>query len=148
MPTYSQTSEERLKSCHADLRIVFYEMIRKFDHTIIYGYRSPEEQFELFKRGRKEENGIWVIENKLEIVTYKDGYENKSEHNYEPSNALDAAPYPINWNDRERMCYFAGHIMERADKHGIKLTWGGDWDNDTEIRDHALSDLVHFERRS
>ena len=28
---------------------------------------------------------------------------------------------------------------------GIDLIWGGDWDGDTDLKDNAFDDLVHFE---
>jgi len=146
MPHFSETSKARLGTCHADLRAVFHEVIRIFDCKVIYGHRTPEEQFELFKRGRRLENDIWVIENILEVVTYKDGFDDKSNHNIIPSDAGDIAPYPINWKDINRMYFFAGHVLMIAKYHGIILRWGGDWDMDTQIKDQNFNDLVHFER--
>ena len=30
---------------------------------------------------------------------------------------------------------------------GLKIRWGGDWDNDTEVKDTGFKDLPHFELR-
>jgi len=65
--------------------------------------------------------------------------------------AVDAIPYPIAWDDHDRMRYFAGWVMmcakflrEKGDiSHGLR--WGGDWDQDTEVKDNRFQDLVHFE---
>jgi hypothetical protein len=120
-------------------------MILTFDCKVVFGHRDPDLQFELFKRGRVQENGIWVIENIREIVTYKDGYENLSMHNFIPSRAVDVVPYPLDWKDENRMCYFAGMVMERARSLEIKIRWGGDFDMDTELKDQRFVDLPHFE---
>lgn len=62
-----------------------------------------------------------------------------------PSNAVDIAPYPIDWNDRERFTYLAGHVKMAAHMLGIKVTWGGDWNNNNEVKDNNFDDLPHFE---
>ncbi len=65
--------------------------------------------------------------------------------------AVDAAPYPIDWSDRERMTLFAGVVqgvaMALYDEGKIDhlVRWGGNWDNDTEVADNSFDDLVHFE---
>lgn len=151
MPNYSKNSKDKLNTAHPDIITLFNEVIKVFDNTIIYGYRSRAVQFELFKAGRELKNGKWVIRNKGKVVTYCDGTEKKSNHNYDPSLAVDASPYPIEWNDRERMYYFAGFVMktaidlkkERKISHDIR--WGGDWDRDTQVKDQTFMDLAHFE---
>jgi len=62
-----------------------------------------------------------------------------------PSLAVDVAPYPIDWNDRERFCYFAGYVKGIAKSLGTELRWGGDWDRDTQVKDNNFDDLPHFE---
>lgn len=145
MPKYSRLSNSRLDTCDERLQELFRSIVKDFDNKILYGHRTPEKQFELFRRGRRLENGIWVIENKHEIVTYKDGIERLSMHNLDPALAVDAVPYPVDWPDTDRMYYFAGMVMERARNMCIPLRWGGDFDMDTETKDEAFVDLPHFE---
>lgn len=53
----------------------------------ISGHRSPAEQFEIFKKGRRQVNGHWE---KVGVTcTNKDGFELLSYHNYLPSLAVD-----------------------------------------------------------
>jgi len=146
MPSFSMTSKDRLNTCHHVLRTLFFEVIKYFDCTILYGYREPAEQLALFKRGRKLENGVWVIENKLEVVTYCDGYEKLSNHNARPSDAVDVAPYPIDWQDTKRLYYFAGFVKGMAEHMGLKIIWGGDWQDDKNMNNQSFFDLPHFER--
>lgn len=151
MASYGSSSQSKLNTAHPDLITIFNEVVKIFDNTIVYGTRTPAEQFELFKKGRSNIGGIWVVTNKKDVVTYKDGTKEKSNHNYSPSRALDAIPYPIDWKDEKRMYYFAGHVMaiaarlkeEKRITHDMR--WGGDFNRNTEIKDETFLDLCHFE---
>jgi len=149
MANYGKRSTKNLNTAHHDLIVVFNEVVKVFDNTIVYGNRSATLQKTLFKKGRSFING-WVITNKKAVVTYCDGIINKSDHNYIPSKAVDAVPYPIDWEDTERMYYFAGYVKGIADrllydgKISHHIGWGGDWDNDTEVKDQTFMDLAHF----
>jgi len=147
MPKFSERSLSILHTCHEEIQVLMEEVIKFFDCKPIRGWSSPDVQFSLFKKGRVWRNGIWVIDNPLEVVTYKDGHDKLSRHNSFPSDAIDILPYPIDWKDTIRICYFAGRVMQKAEDMGIRLTWGGDFDNDTEVKDQSFMDMVHFERR-
>ena len=60
-------------------------------------------------------------------------------------------PYPINWQDINRMRYFAGFVVGIANymyNKGLissNIRWGGDWDMDTEVNDQRFNDMPHFE---
>lgn len=133
MPVFSTTSKENLNQCHMDLQVLFLEVINHFDCKVIKGHRGENEQNDAYSSGHS----------KLKFP--------KSKHNKTPSLAADVMPYPINWNDRERMVYFAGFVLGLAKslkemriiKHDVR--WGGDWDQDTEVKDNSFDDLVHFE---
>lgn len=149
--SYSKSSQEKLKTAHSDLIVIFQEVVKVFDNTIIYGYRNPELQLELYKKGRAFIKGIWIVVKPREVVTYKDGTDKKSKHNYNPSKAVDAVPYPIDWRDVKRMHYFAGFVMATAIRlkeegkitHAIR--WGGDWNKNTQVKDETFMDLAHYE---
>ena len=127
MPHFSQRSLDRLSTCDNRLQLVFNKVIQHFDCTIIQGYRPREEQEQAFRNGRTKVH--WP----------------NSKHNKQPSLAVDVAPYPIDWNDRERFHLFAGFVLGTASSKGITLRWGGDWDRDTEVDDNTFDDLPHFE---
>jgi len=67
--------------------------------------------------------------------------------------AVDAVPYPIDWEDTKRMIFFAGFVIctaKRLKKEGKishDIRWGGDWDRDTELKDNRFQDYPHFELR-
>lgn len=127
MPKFSTKSKQILASVHPDLRRLFETVVERFDCTIVSGHRNEAEQNEKFRQG-------------LSKVQYPD-----SKHNAYPSNAVDVAPYPIDWEDRERFAYFAGYVMGVAQSLGITIRWGGDFDMDTEVKDSTFYDGGHFE---
>lgn len=127
MPGYSERSKDRLLTCDPKLQVVFFEVIKYFDCTILEGYRDRESQNEKYRRG-------------LSKLKYPE-----SKHNRNPSSAVDAAPHPIDWTDRERFHFFAGFVKGIAAWLGIEICWGGDWDRDTEVADNIFDDLPHFE---
>jgi len=51
--------------------------------------------------------------------------------------AVDIAPYPINWQNIGRFKTLASHIKETAKKMNINITWGGDWT--------SFKDYPHYE---
>ena len=127
MPKFGKTSKKKLQTCEKDLQLLFKEVVRNFDCTIVCGYRGEKDQNEAFKRGNSK-------------VKYP-----KGRHNSTPSFAVDVAPYPIDWDDRDRFHYLGGYVLGVAKEMGLKIRWGGDWDMDTKTKDNKFDDLVHFE---
>jgi peptidoglycan L-alanyl-D-glutamate endopeptidase CwlK len=129
IPSFSKRSLEKLDACHPDLQRLFKEVVKHFDCTILCGHRGEGEQNEAYHSGRS----------KLKFP--------ESKHNGMPSDAVDVAPYPIDWNDKERFYYFAGVAKGIATMMDIPLRWGGDWDSDTQVHDQTFFDLPHYELR-
>ena len=129
MPRYSKRSKERLATCDEKLQGVFNEVIKHVDCSILEGHRSKERQNKLYDEGRTK-------------VRYPDG-----RHNFNPSRAVDVTPYPVDWEDRERQTLFAGFVLGTARGMGIRLRWGGDWDQDFQVMDNRFDDFPHFEIR-
>lgn len=135
MNKYSKKSRKQLNSCHPDLRLIFETVLPLFDHSVIEGHRPRARQKELFDQGKSK----------------IDGFTRKGKHNYFPSMAVDVAPWPVDWQDRERFFYLAGIVKAVSEmlytmgqiSHHVR--WGGDWDGDTDFDDQTFDDLVHFE---
>ena len=106
---------------------LFSVVVKRFDCSVLCGYRARAEQNDLYRRGRSR-------------LKYPN-----SRHNHKPSLAVDVAPYPLDWSDRERFCLFAGYVLGAADRMGIPIRWGGDWDKNTLLSDNRFDDLPHFE---
>lgn len=127
MPAFGKASQEKLATCDQRLQKVFNEVIKHFDCTVIEGHRGEAAQNKAFAEGKSK-------------LKYPQG-----KHNKTPSLAADVLPYPIDWNDTNRMRYFAGFVVGIAATMGVKLRWGGDWNQNTELKDNSFNDLPHFE---
>ena len=130
MPRFGRISRKRLKTCDEDLIFLFKEVVKYFDCTVLEGHRGKRLQNKYFKEGKSK-------------LKFPDG-----NHNKKPSTAIDVVPYPIDWDDRERMSYFAGYVKGIAMMLGIPIRWGGDWNNNNNLEDNNFDDLPHFELRS
>lgn len=128
MPKFSKLSEERLKTIHPDLQKVLREAIKTYDFTILEGIRTKEKQEELLSRGMSR-----TLNSKH--LDQGDGY----------SHAVDIAPWPIDWNDRERFILLSGFVKGLGAAMGVKLRLGVDWDSDLNIKEHSLFDGPHLE---
>jgi len=123
MPRFGKRSKERLKGVDARLVSVLNELIKIMDVTIIEGLRSSERQDELVKQGASK-------------TKYSKHLSGK---------AVDLAPYPINWKNRDGFHYMGGMIRGIAKQLNVPVRWGGDWDNDGDVLDNGFDDLVHVE---
>jgi len=114
-------SKERLEQCHPDIRRVVEMAADRFPLTVLCGHRTEAEQNEAFHKGAS----------KLQWP--------KSRHNSLPSEAVDLAPYPINWADTGRFKKMAEVVLAVAGELGVSLDWGGNW--------NKFIDMPHFEIR-
>lgn len=109
MPVYGLKSSNNLRTCTQTIQTVFNIAITYYDITILQGHRPQAEQWETFLKGRKLIPGRPADSKNPDdyqvtgrYVTKVDGYKVKSMHNYEPSKAVDAAPYPIDFWAKEQ----------------------------------------------
>ena len=126
MYKFGRKSKERLKGVDHRLIKVLDELIKIMDVTVIEGLRSEERQKELLEKGATK-------------VKYSRHMEGK---------AVDLAPYPIDWENRDGFHYMGGMIRGIAHQLGLKIRWGGDWDSDGDVKDNGFDDLVHIEIRN
>lgn len=138
----SETSAERLRTCHEDLQkiVVLAIQISPIDFVIVEGHRTKARQQEMFKKGLSKIDGVTKL----------------GKHNYEPSMAVDLCAY-VRGNkslayDVKHLCAIGGAMCAAAaillDEGEIthKLRWGANWDMDGEIiTDQTFQDLPHFE---
>lgn len=127
MPNFGTASAARLATCDPRLQDLFNEVVKTFDCTVIEGHRGEAAQHLAFVTGKSK-------------LDWSNG-----NHNSKPSKACDVAPYPVDWTDKSRFYYFAGFVMGVAAKMGLKIRYGGDWNQDTQVKDNTFNDLVHFE---
>ncbi|AEJ81402.1 endolysin [Erwinia phage vB_EamM-Y2] len=120
-------SQARLNSVRMDLRRVCLKAFETltFDVTVIEGVRDQKRQAQLFAEG------------KTKVMTSR----------HMSGNAVDMAPYPVDWNDTERFVILAHHMFAAAKELGITIRWGGNWSRIDENQKPPSSfvDMPHFE---
>ncbi len=124
MAKYSKVSQSRLMTCNPILQDIFNELIQEYDHSILCGERGKEDQDNAFNTGKSKAK--W----------------GQSKHNVIPgvrtlSDAVDAAPYPIDWNDHTRFSEMNDKVQAIAKRKNVKINWGGNF--------KSLRDLPHWE---
>ena len=123
MPHFGKRSKQRLKGVDIKLQHILNRLVKIMDVSIIEGLRTQKRQDELVKKGASKTKYSKHIKGK----------------------AVDVAPYPIDWEDRERFHYMGGMVRGIGKQLGVNIRWGGDWDSDGEIADNNFDDLVHVE---
>ena len=126
MPRFSTRSKSKLHTCDERLIKLFNKVVKKFDCQILEGHRGQKAQDEAYNKGNSK-------------VRFPNG-----KHNRSPSVAVDVAPYPIDWQDRERFIACAYYIKGRASQMGIKLRLGADWNGHMRFTE-SFFDAPHFE---
>jgi len=153
---FGQRSTQKLATCHEDLQKIMHVALAfsQVDFGISHGHRTPEEQMELYKKGREHIDGKWIKTGTT--VTNCDGHDVQSRHNEFPSMAVDIyAAVPGRKDlafDVRYLAYIGGVITAEANRlldegkviHEIR--WGYNWDGDDQIgTDQRFQDMPHFE---
>lgn len=126
-PVFSDTSRQKLATCHEDLVSVCEWAIECYDFAVIEGHRGKEKQNRMVEEGKS--HLAWP----------------ESEHNSEPSRAVDIAPWPIAWSQRDRFYALAGVMHAASRSLGIALRWGGAWNRNRKLPEQQFDDLGHYE---
>lgn len=139
----SKRSIERLEGVAPDMVEVIKDAITNspYDFGIPQygGLRTTEDQQELYAKGRTD------FSTHQKPVTYVDGINKKSNHQARQDgygHAFDIYIYDhetkrASWNI-DKLTEVANHIKKVAARHGIVISWGGDW--------KSFKDYPHFER--
>lgn len=127
MYSFGKLSTQKLETLHPDLQWILNEAIKIYDFAIICGHRNEEDQNKAFKEGNSRLK--WP----------------QSKHNQNPSIAVDIAPYPIDWENRDRFIFLAGIIYCISLQLGVEIRFGGNWSMSWQFEKQKFNDLVHFE---
>lgn len=135
---FGRRSRKNLNEAHKDFTILFEEVLKGRDCSVIEGKRSEDEQNILY-HARKSK------------LMYPE-----SNHNLKPGqdkvDAVDVIPWPVDWADLHSFYHFVGYVKGIADKlfrEGkieAQIRCGADWDGDFSFKDQTFHDLPHFER--
>jgi peptidoglycan L-alanyl-D-glutamate endopeptidase CwlK len=94
---------------HPDLQLLVDEVIKVYNISLICGYRGEKDQNKAFAEGKSK-------------VKFPN-----SRHNVLPAEAVDAAPYPLDWKNIKRFVEMSEHFKDAAERLGIEIECGADW---------------------
>jgi peptidoglycan L-alanyl-D-glutamate endopeptidase CwlK len=155
MPSFGSRSEAALATCHPLIIKTAKLAIRHWDFGVHFGWRDEETQNDLVRRGLSKTP--WPQSRHNHLSDEQDVEEGYAEEVGQPlSLAFDWAPWfpsipHIRWNRPEEFYHMAGLIIgvsqELLNEGGFRWRYGGDWDNDQDLRDQTFMDLGHLELR-
>jgi peptidoglycan L-alanyl-D-glutamate endopeptidase CwlK len=128
---YSSLSTKNLFGVHPKLVELFNGVLEHFDHAILGGARTVEQQKKNVAAGLSQ-----TMDSKH--LPQADGL----------SHAVDAAPVPQRWESkkyRDELMYFGGFVKGYAAAKGIRIRFGGDFNRNNDVTDSGFEDLDHFE---
>jgi hypothetical protein len=137
---YSNSSLKKLSGVDKALVDVYLEAANYMDIRIIWGYRTPDEQHDLY----------------VQHLSTKDGYEKLSKHQLRK--AVDSVPlhsnmnmFSGNKNNDSRWGFYNGFLMAIAAMQGTKIKVGWKWRSDPyeaiyrPLEQNTLVDSGHIE---
>jgi peptidoglycan L-alanyl-D-glutamate endopeptidase CwlK len=134
MAMFSDESRSRLSTCHIDLQVIFFEVIKRVNCAVLEGHRNEIDQNKAFEEGKSK-------------LKWPHG-----KHNSMPSLAVDVVPFPIDWSNRQQFLWFGGFVLGTVEglkdqqKISYSVRWGGDWNCNNNVTDEkGLVDYPHFE---
>lgn len=149
----SRRSLKRLEGVEPILRLIVIEANKesKYDFMVLEGARTLEKQKQYLKRGStKTLKSLHLKQppltaNQLEILKLKPELQAT-----EPkARAVDICPCPkkgiIPWNHKFKFREYQRAMFKVAEKYGVKLRWGGDWNQNGSSDDERFYDGPHFE---
>lgn len=128
---WGSRSKARLSECHPAFEAWADEVLRRmpFDLSITVGHRGKESQNEKFDKG-------------LSRLRWP-----RSRHNTTPSLAIHLVPWvngKIDYEDEAKWLKMGAVGLQVAIDHGLKMTWGGNWDSFARPGS-LIGDGAHFE---
>lgn len=110
----------KLEQCDKRLQFIFRTVAKTERFLVVCSYRDQAAQDKAFSDGLTHEK--WP----------------NSKHNVWPSQAIDIAPIPLDWSDKEAFYRLGGVIVKVAAELGIPIKWGANFKT-------FSGDLGHYE---
>ena len=144
---YGTRSRAKLDTCHDEIGLVMFEALKStpaaVDITIVHGFRDKHEQNALDPSVTSKR---WPAS--YHNATDEDGVACSDACDFAPYITLPSGKKGIPWKDEALFCFVAGIVYAAAEKLGVEITWGGDFDRDGSTEDQRLGDYGHIQRKN
>lgn len=147
---FGATSLKRLEGINPRLRKVVDRAleIAEEDFMVIEGLRTKEQAWANWGKGRTaaqcQAAGVptkYAQPSAAKVTWLKNPLNSK----HISGNAVDLAPWPLDWNDLKRFDKMASAMFKASAELQIPIRWGADWDDDGVFREKGETDSPHFE---
>lgn len=109
MPIHHAPSRKKLLSVHPDLQRLVHAVSDRMEILVICGHR-----------GKNEQNAAFIAGNSKLAWPF-------SKHNKLPSEAVDCAPSPLDWNNISAFQEMVKVFKQEAERLQIEIRCGADW---------------------
>lgn len=153
----TQRDEARLSGVHPNL----FRVIRRAaemagpgeEFFILEGVRSREQMMINYGKGRTAAQlaakGIpasYAKPREAKVTWLSNPFNSKHARQADGwGHAFDAAPIPLNWNDRAKFQAMAELFMRAAAAEKVRIRWGRDWNMNGKYEEKGETDGPHFE---
>lgn len=87
--------------------------------------------------------GVRSIARQKELVAKKVSKTMNSRHL--SGHAVDLVPLPVDWSNKQAFSIVADAMFQAAKQIGVKIRWGGDWNENNRSDDERFYGGPHFE---
>lgn len=156
---YGTASQKVRATICPELQDVFDEALQFFDHALFSGARSEEEQNQMLEDGKTElawpnskhnvgpEAGR-ELSYAVDVVLYHEKYGAiwcTPKEAVTIAKDFDTKPHRAMFWMQMQYARFHERVLTIAERKGIKLRWGGDWNGENGILDQDFDDYFHWE---
>jgi len=142
---FGARSQANLRGVHHELVNVVSDalLISTVDFAVIEGLRTYARQRELYSQGRTKIGNIvtWTMSSKH--MAQADGFGHAVD--LLPVNPATGKIDAGSWNYRAGFVEIANSMFEAADRLGVKIRWGKDWNMNGKAGEKGETDSPHFE---
>ncbi len=145
----------RLEGVHPDLVRVVKKCaaLSAMDFTVLEGVRTVDQMYVNYGKGRtaaqltaKGVPAKYARPTDVKVTWLSNPLMSNHRRRADGfGQAVDLAPWPINWNDSPAFQKLALTMFAAASSEKVHIRWGRDWDEDGRYEEKGETDGPHFE---
>jgi peptidoglycan L-alanyl-D-glutamate endopeptidase CwlK len=115
-------SKDVYATLHPYWRLIIDDLLKIVDVSLIEGLRDSVTQVRYYAEGKSKLSFPLSRHNRTNDPALQ-------RWEFELSDAVDLVPYPSAYSDVDKMIDVSQIVLYIAGQKGIKVRWGGDWNN-------------------